>query len=72
MKPCQRARLYYFKKTIDKILNFWYNICTRFFKKKGNNIMTSVEEQVKEQYKGMLDELGVRRYGETDRVNEKN
>ena len=32
--------------------------------------MTSVEEQVKEQYKGMLDELGVRRYGETDKVND--
>ena len=33
--------------------------------------MTSVEEQVKEQYKGMLDELGIRRYGETDKVNGK-
>ena len=33
IKPCQIAGLYYFKKSIDKILNFWYNIFIRFFKK---------------------------------------
>lgn len=31
--------------------------------------MASIEEKVEEQYKGMLDALGVRHYGKTEKIN---
>lgn len=34
--------------------------------------MASIEEKVEEQYKGMLDALGVRHYGKTEKINSAN